>query len=92
VLVSLPVLLMVGMASLWLAPASAHKAKQMIEVAQRSFLIAGLEPGRFVELPGKAGVLYVTELSTDGTRFRELFVQREREGPHGHRHLPTRAR
>jgi len=78
--VSLPVLLLVGSASLWLAPASAHKAKQMIEVAQRSFLIAGLEPGRFVELPGKAGVLYVTELSTDGTRFSELFVQREHEG------------
>ena len=79
-LVSLPVLLLVGAASLWLAPASAHKAKSMIEVANRSFLIAGLEPGRFVELPGKGGVLYVTELSTDGTRFRELFVQREHEG------------
>ncbi|MEO8161668.1 MAG: LPS export ABC transporter permease LptF [Arenimonas sp.] len=78
--VSLPVLLLVSLASLWLAPLSAHKAKDMIEVANRSFLIAGLEPGRFVELPGKAGVLYVTELSTDGTRFRELFVQREHEG------------
>jgi len=78
--VSLPVLLVVGIASLWLGPASAHKARQMIEVANRSFLIAGLEPGRFVELPGKAGVLYVTDLSTDGTRFRELFVQREHEG------------
>jgi lipopolysaccharide export system permease protein len=80
VYVSLPVLLVVGMASLWIGPASAHKAREMIEVANRSFLIAGLEPGRFVELPGKAGVLYVTELSTDGTRFRELFVQREHEG------------
>jgi len=80
VYVSLPVLLLVGVASLWLGPASAHKSKEMIEVANRSFLIAGLEPGRFVELPGKAGVLYVTELSTDGTRFRELFVQREHEG------------
>ena len=80
VLVGAPVLVLVALASLWLAPASAHKAKQMIEVANRSFLIAGLEPGRFVELPGKGGVLYVTELSTDGTRFRELFVQREHEG------------
>src|SRR5688572_26075846 len=78
--VSLPVLLVVGAASLWLAPLSAHRAKEMIEVANRSFLIAGLEPGRFVELPGKGGVLYVTELSTDGTRFKELFVQREKEG------------
>jgi lipopolysaccharide export system permease protein len=78
--VSLPVFLVVAIASLWLAPLAAHKAKAMIEVANRSFLIAGLEPGRFVELPGKGGVLYVTELSIDGTRFRELFVQREHEG------------
>src|SRR5688572_10732211 len=78
--VSLPVLLVVGAASLWLAPLSAHRASEMIEVANRSFLIAGLEPGRFVELPGGGGVLYVTELSTDGTRFKELFVQREQNG------------
>jgi lipopolysaccharide export system permease protein len=52
----------------------------MIENANRSFLIAGLEPGRFVELPGKGGVLYVTELTPDGTRFKQLFVQRENDG------------
>jgi lipopolysaccharide export system permease protein len=52
----------------------------MIETANRSFLVAGLEPGRFVELPGRAGVLYVSELTPDGTRFKQLFVQREREG------------
>jgi lipopolysaccharide export system permease protein len=80
VLVSAPVLLIVALASLWLAPLSASRAKEMIEVANRSFLIAGLEPGRFVELPGKAGVLYVTELTPDGTHFKSLFVQRENEG------------
>ena len=73
-------MLVVAAASLWLAPLSAHRAKEMIEVANRSFLIAGLEPGRFVELPGKGGVLYVTELTPDGTRFQQLFVQRENEG------------
>ena len=78
--VSLPIVLIVGLASLWLAPLSAHRAKEMIDVANRSFLIAGLEPGRFVELPGKGGVLYVTELTPDGTRFKQLFVQRENEG------------
>lgn len=79
-LVSLPIMIVVGLASLWLAPLSASRAKEMIEVANRSFLIAGLEPGRFVELPGKGGVLYVTELTPDGTRFKQLFVQRENEG------------
>lgn len=79
-LVSAPIVLVVGLASLWLAPLSAQRAKDMIEEANRSFLIAGLEPGRFVELPGKAGVLYVTELTPDGTHFQQLFVQRENEG------------
>ncbi len=79
-LVSAPILLIVALASLWLAPLSAERAKEMIEVANRSFLIAGLEPGRFVELPGRAGVLYVTELTPDGTHFKQLFVQREDKG------------
>ena len=78
--VAMPIVVLVGMASLWLAPLSAHKAKDMIEVANRSFLIAGLEPGRFVELPGKGGVMYVSELTPDGTHFAHLFVQREVEG------------
>ncbi len=52
----------------------------MIEQANRSFLIAGLEPGRFVELPGKAGILFVGDLSTDGRSFKNLFVQREKDG------------
>ena len=79
-LVTAPIILVVALASLWLAPLSANKAKEMIEVANRSFLIAGLEPGRFVELPGKGGVLYVTDLTPDGTHFNQLFVQREHEG------------
>ena len=78
--VAMPIVVLVGMASLWLAPMSAHKAKDMIEVANRSFLIAGLEPGRFVELPGKGGVMYVSELTPDGTHFAHLFVQREVAG------------
>ncbi len=80
VLISLPVVFVVGLASLWLAPWSARTAEKMIEAANRSFLVAGLEPGRFVELPGRAGVLYVSELTPDGTRFKQLFVQRERDG------------
>lgn len=78
--VALPVVLLVAFASLWLGPWSAKQAKDMIEVANRSFLIAGLEPGRFVEMPGRNGILYVGDLSTDGTKFRHLFVQTERDG------------
>lgn len=80
VLVTAPVVVIVAMASLWLAPAGARIARDMIETANRSFLVAGLEAGRFMELPGRAGILYVGELSSDGTQFRKMFVQSERDG------------
>jgi len=79
-LVTLPVVAIVALSSLWLAPAGARIARDMIETANRSFLVAGLEAGRFLELPGRAGILYVGELSSDGTRFGQLFVQSERNG------------
>lgn len=79
-LVTLPVVAIVAVSSLWLAPAGARIARDMIETANRSFLVAGLEAGRFLELPGRAGILYVGELSPDGTRFGQLFVQSERDG------------
>ena len=79
-LVTLPVALVVALSSLWLAPTGARIARDMVETAKRSFLVAGLEAGRFIELPGRSGVLYVGELSTDGTRFRQMFVQSERDG------------
>ena len=79
-LVTLPVVLVVAAPSLWLAPYGARVARDMIETANRSFLVAGLEAGRFMELPGRSGILYVGELSSDGTRFRKMFVQSERDG------------
>lgn len=78
--IALPVVALVAVASLWLVPFSANKAKNMVEEANRSFLVAGLEPGRFVELPGKTGILFVSELSRDGREFRKLFMQRENKG------------
>lgn len=79
-LATLPVVLVIAAVSLWLAPESARLAQEMIVAANRSFIVAGLDAGRFVELPGRAGVLYVGELSRDGTRFRQMFVQSERDG------------
>ena len=75
-----PFVLVIALASLWIVPATELKAKSMVEEANRSFLISGLEPGRFVELPGKSGILFVTELSRDGRTFKDLFVQRENKG------------
>ena len=78
--VVLPVAALIALCSLWLAPLGARTAAAMVDTANRSFLVAGLEAGRFRELPGRGGIVYVGELSTDGTRFGKLFVQTEREG------------
>ena len=78
--VVLPVAALIAVCSLWLAPLGARVAASMVDTANRSFLVAGLEAGRFRELPGRGGVVYVGELSTEGTTFRKLFVQTEREG------------
>lgn len=79
-LVVLPVALVVGLASLWLAPLGAAKARAMVLDANRSFLVAGLDAGRFMELPGREGVIYVGRIDPDGTRFGRMFVQTERDG------------
>jgi lipopolysaccharide export system permease protein len=76
----LPVSLVVGLASLWLSPMAQRAAARMIDEANKSLLVAGLEPGRFVELPGRDSVIYLSEMSDDGSEFRRLFVASERDG------------
>ncbi|MCZ8318651.1 MAG: LPS export ABC transporter permease LptF [Lysobacteraceae bacterium] len=78
--VGLPVVGIVALLSLWGGPLAERVARQAIDDANRSFLVAGLDAGRFVELPGGRGVVFVGELSPDGRRFRRLFVQLERQG------------
>src|SRR3546814_10348558 len=48
----------------------------MIAANNRNLLVAGLEPGRWTELPG-GGVVYVGSMSTDGTRLSRIFVYRQ---------------
>jgi len=76
----LPLVLLVGATSLWLAPAAQKLSAAMIEEANRSLLVVGLEPGRFVELPGRDAVVYLSEMSEDGSQFGRLFVHNERDG------------
>ena len=76
--VSLPVVAVVAGCALWLGPAAERVARQAVEDANRSFLVAGLDAGRFVELPGGRGVVFVGELSPDGRAFKRLFVQMRR--------------
>lgn len=73
------VALLIGLLSLWLGPAATALSKRMIDSANRSLLVAGLEAGRFVELPGRHSVIYMNAMSADGSRFDRLFVHSERD-------------
>ncbi len=77
----LPVMLTLAVISFWAGPAAERKAQELLMRASRSLIVAGLEPGRFVELPGRDGVIFVGEMSADGTRFKRLFIESERHDP-----------
>lgn len=74
----LPVVAVVALASLWLGPWAERVSKRMISEANRSLILAGLEPGRFTSLPN-GGVVFVGSMSEDGSRFGRVFVYRQND-------------
>jgi len=72
--------IVIGVISLWLGPLATRIANAQVEEANRSVIAAGLEAGRFTELPGKGGILFVDTLNPDGTRLGKVFVASERPG------------
>jgi lipopolysaccharide export system permease protein len=77
--VALPLVGVLVAVAFWLGPAALRLSDAMIDSASRSLLVVGLEAGRFVELPGGQGVVYVGSMAADGTRFQRLFVANEKE-------------
>ena len=77
-LFALPMMVALGLISFWLGPAADRVSQTLMQEASRSLIVAGLEPGRFVDLPGKDGVIYVGEMSNDGTHFKRMFIESER--------------
>jgi len=73
----LPVVAVIALCSLWLGPWARDYSLKLIETGNRSLLVAGLEPGRFIELPGGGGVVYVGSMSNDGTYLSRVFVYRQ---------------
>ncbi|QDH71004.1 LPS export ABC transporter permease LptF [Marilutibacter alkalisoli] len=75
--VMVPLVAVVAACSLWLGPWAERLSRELINEANRNTLVAGLEPGRFTELPGGGGVAFVGEMTGDGRRFDRVFVYRQ---------------
>ncbi len=76
-LLVVPIALVLGVVAFWIAPAALRFSQHLVDEANRSLLIAGLEPGRFVPLPGREGVIYVGDMSSEGSKFSRMFVETE---------------
>lgn len=76
----LPIVAVIAALSLWAAPQAQRQAAIMVDAANRSLLVAGLEAGRFSRVPGREAALYVGQMSADGTDFGRLFIHSEKNG------------
>lgn len=76
-LLVLPVVAVIALCSLWWGPWAKRTSEQLITSGSRSLLVAGLEPGRFTELPGGGGVVYVGAMSNDGKGLTRIFVYKQ---------------
>ena len=77
--VAVPVLAVIALCSLWLGPMANRQSEAMLAAANRNLLISGLEAGKFIELPGGGGVVYVGSVSADGRGLGRVFVYRQDE-------------
>jgi lipopolysaccharide export system permease protein len=73
----LPMAGLIAVCSLWLGPWAKRTSDDMIAAGNRNLLVAGLDAGRFTELPGGKGVVYVGAMSNDGTHLQRIFVYRQ---------------
>lgn len=71
---------LVAIVSLWLGPWATRTADALVVAANRSVIAAGLDAGRFTELPGKGGIIFVDSLSRDGSVLGNTLIVTERPG------------
>ena len=74
-----PVVVLVATLSLWLGPWADRTGERMIEQANRSLIVAGLDAGKFTMLPN-GSVIYISGISGDGTQLQGVFVQSQKDG------------
>jgi lipopolysaccharide export system permease protein len=76
-----------ALVSLWLGPWSVRTSDAMVAEANRSVIAAGLDAGRFTELPGKGGIIFVDSISRDGSKLGHTFVATQSENKDGPPHV-----
>jgi lipopolysaccharide export system permease protein len=82
-IVAVVMLGLVSAVSMWLGPWSARTSDNLVQAANRSIIAAGLDAGRFTELPGKGGIILVDSLSRDGQKLGRTFIAAERTNKDG---------
>ena len=86
-LLGLVLVTLTSVVSLWLGPWAVRTSDAMVATANRSVIAAGLDAGRFTNLPGKGGIIFVDSLSRDGTQLGRTFVATQRASKDGSQHL-----
>lgn len=76
IIFALPLAGLMALLGLYIAPTSQRIAADMAETANRSAAVAGLEPGRFIELSRSNAVIYAGELDKEKS-FRDVLMVRE---------------
>lgn len=84
-IVAVVMLTLVSAVAMWLGPWSARTSDSLVQAANRSIIAAGLDAGRFTELPGKGGIILVDSLSRDGQKLGRAFIAAERTNKDGSR-------
>lgn len=77
-LLVLPVVSLIAFCSLWAGPWAERTSEALVQSANRSLVVAGLEAGRFTPLPG-GGIVYLSSVSADGTQLGKVFMQRQKD-------------
>jgi len=64
-----------GVFTLWLSPWASFQGERLEKLSAKSLSIEGIRPGRFITLPGGAGVIYVERINADRTRVFNVFAR-----------------
>lgn len=73
--------------ALWLGPWAVRTSESLVAAANRSVIAAGLDAGRFTELPNQGGIIFVDRLSRDGSELGRTFVATQRVDKDGQPHV-----